>query len=254
MRMRFISMKTYVAAAALSLATAVPAAADFKVRMPDAETGEFAIEPLGDYGHDPLRTHSGELSLTQEFEYGVNGFWRTELELEQNRDPGPGQSLNFSQVTSENIFQLTGRGQYWLDAGFFAEFGKSTLHNNPNEFTLGPIFRKEIFGTINTVNLFIQKEVGNSSAGRPFFVYAWETRFAVGTPIEPGFQAYGLPSAFDGFNSHWPQDNRIGPQLFGIVSNLGPGTLRWNAGILFGLTSASPRETIRWQFEYEIHF
>jgi hypothetical protein len=248
------SIFIFTVGAALTLATVVPAAADFKVQLPDAETGEFSIEPLGDYGHDPNPAHSGELSTTQEFEYGVNGFWRTEIELEQNRDAGPGQSFKFSQVTSENIFQFTERGQYWLDAGFFAEFGKSTIRGDPNEFTLGPIFRKEIFGTINTVNLFLQKEVGPNSASRPFFVYAWETRIALGTPIEPGFQAYGNPSGFEGFNSHWPQDNRIGPQLFGAISNIGPGTLKWNGGILFGVTSASPRETIRWQLEYEIHF
>ena len=243
-----------IAGAILTLATAVPAAADFKVRMPDANPGEVAVEPLGDYGHDPNPAHSGELSLTQEFEYGVNGFWRTEFELEQGRNAGLGQSLNFNQITSENFFQFTERGEYWLDAGLFAEFGRSTFRGNPNEFTLGPMFRKEMFGTINTVNLFIQKEVGPASSAQPFFVYAWETRLALGTPIEPGFQAYGQPSAFEGFNSHWPQDNRIGPQLFGSISNIGPGTLRWNAGILFGVSSASPRETIRWQLEYEIHF
>jgi hypothetical protein len=252
--MRLISVKRSIAGAAMTLAATVPAAADFKVQMPDAETGEIAIEPLGDYGHDPNPAHSGELSTTQEFEWGVNGFWRTELELEQERDAGPGQPYQFSQVTSENIFQFTERGQYWLDAGFFAEFGKATIRGDPNEFTLGPIFRKEFFGTINTVNLFLQKEVGPNSARRPFFVYAWETRIALGTPIEPGFQAYGNPSGFEGFNSHWPQDNRIGPQLFGTVSNIGPGTLKWNAGVLFGVTSASPRETFRWQLEYEIHF
>src|SRR5690349_6484986 len=103
LRMRVISIKGSIAGAALTLATTVPAAADFKVQMPDAETGEFAIEPLGDYGHDPKPAYSGELSTTKEFEYGVNGFWRTELELEQGRDAGPGQSYNFSQVTSENI-------------------------------------------------------------------------------------------------------------------------------------------------------
>ena len=242
------------AAAASLLATAVPAAADFKVQMPDAETGEIEFEPIGDYGHDRNPAHSGELSSVQEFEYGVNGFWRTELELEQNRDAGPGQSFKFSQVTSENIIQFTERGQYWLDAGFFAEFGKSTLQGSPNEFTFGPILRQEIFGTINTVNLFMEKEVGQFSAGRPFFVYAWETRFAFGTPIEPGFQAYGQPSAFEGFTSHWPQDNRIGPQLFGAGIHIGPGTLNWNAGVLFGVTSASPRETIRWQLRYSIHY
>jgi hypothetical protein len=239
---------------AMTLASVFPAAADFKVKSPDAETGEFAIEPLGDYGHDPNPARSHELSTTQEFEYGVNGFWRTELELEQERAAGPGQPYQFSQVTSENIFQFTERGQYWLDAGLFAEFGKATIRANPNEFTVGPIFRKEVFGTINTVNLFIQKEVGPNSSQRPSFVYAWETRLAWGTPIEPGFQAYGNPSAFEGFNSHWPQDNRIGPQLFGTVANLGPGTLKWNAGVLFGVGNAAPRETYRWQLEYEIHF
>ena len=252
--MRCIIIRSFVGSAALMLATVVPAAADFKVQMPDAETGEWEIEPVGDWGHDPNPAHSGELSSVEEFEHGVNGFWRTEIELEQNRNAGPGQSFNFSQITSENVFQFTERGEYWLDAGAFAEFGNSTLHGNPDEFTLGPIFRKEILGTINTVNLFMEKEVGSFSAGRPFFLYAWETRFALGTPVEPGIQAYGQPSAFQGFNSHWPQDNRIGPQLFGIISNIGPGTLNWNAGILFGITSASPRETIRWQLEYEVHF
>jgi hypothetical protein len=252
--MHSIIISSFIAGAVLTLATVVPADADFKVRMPDANPGEISVESVGDYGHDPLPDHSGELSTTQEIEYGVNSFWRTELEVELDRNASPRQSLNFSQVTFENIFQFTERGQYSLDAGFFAEFGKSTLQGNPNEFTLGPIFRKEIFGIINTVNLFMEKEVGNFSARRPFFLYAWETRFAFGTPIEPGVQAYGRPSRFEGFNSHWPHDNRIGPQLFSVVSNIGPGTLRWNAGILFGLTSASPRETIRWQFEYEIHF
>lgn len=64
MRMRIINIKSLFAGVALSLAVVVPAAADFKVQQPDAETGEFAIEPLGDYGHDPLPGHNGELSST----------------------------------------------------------------------------------------------------------------------------------------------------------------------------------------------
>jgi hypothetical protein len=251
--MRGISIWRIVAVG-LSVTVSSPAAADFKVQVPDAETGEIAVEPLGDIGHDPLPAHSGELSSTQEFEYGVNGFWRAELELEQGREAGPGQPYQFSQVTWENVFQFTERGEYWADAGFFAELGKSTLANTPNETTFGPIFRKEIFGTINTVNLFISRDFGNFASPRPVFLYAWETRIALGTPIEPGFQAYGQPSSFAGFNSGWPQDNRIGPQLFGTIAKLGPGSLKWNAGALFGIRPWAPRETLRWQAEYEIHF
>jgi hypothetical protein len=249
------STLTLPLAGAICLSMALPAAAEFKVRYPDAETGEFAIEPVGDIGRDPKRAHSGELSSVQEFEYGVNGFWRTELELEQERDAGPGQSMHFSAVTWENILQFTQRGEHWADSGFFFEFSKNTLADSPNGVMFGPIFRKEFFHTINTVNLFLEHDVGPGwASGRPGFIYAWETRIALGTPIEPGFQAYGQPSGFEPFNSGWPQDNRIGPQLFGTISNIGPGSLRWNGGILFGIRPWAPRETWRWQAEYEIHF
>ena len=111
--------------------------------------------------------------------------------------------------------------------------------------TFGPIFRKEFFHTINTVNLFLEHDVGPQYAsGRPGFIYAWETRIALGTPIEPGFQAYGQPSGFEPFNSGWPQDNRIGPQVFGTISNIGPGSLRWNGGILFGIRPWAPRDDL----------
>lgn len=76
MRTRLICM--WAAAALLPVGAS---AQDFKVHMPDAETGEFAIEPIGAIGLDPLAAHSGGLSSVTEFEYGVNRFWRTELEL-----------------------------------------------------------------------------------------------------------------------------------------------------------------------------
>ena len=252
--MRGISVAA-ILAVGLSAALALPAAADFRVKYPDAEAGEFALEPIGDLGYDPLPAHSGEASFVQEAEYGVNGFWLTELELEAARPAGPGQSVAFSQVTWENVFQFTERGEHWADSGFFAELGKSTLANNPNETTFGPIFRKEFFHTINTVNLFMEQDFGHNASGRPGFLYAWETRIALGTPVEPGFQAYGMPSSFpEHSNTGWPNDNRIGPQLFGAIHNIGPGTLNWNGGILFGIRPGAPRNTWRWQAEYEIHF
>jgi hypothetical protein len=251
-----LQMRSILTHAGVALAlTALPAEADFKVIYPDAEVGEFSIEPVGDIGQDPLAAHNGELSPVTEFEYGVNRFWQTELELEQQRDAGPDQAIHFSQVTWENIFPFSERGEYWIDSGFFFEFGKTTLPDTPNEVTFGPIFRKEFFHTINTVNLFLTHDVGTAYAsGRPQFQYRWETRIALGTPIEPGIQAYGQPSSFPEFNSGWPQDNRIGPQLFGTISNIGPGSLKWNGGVLFGIRPWAPLTTWRWQAEYEIHF
>ena len=50
------------------------------------------------------------------------------------------------------------------------------------------------------------------------------------------------------------QDQRIGPQLFANLGPIGPGSVKTNGGILFGLTPAEPRRTLRWQMEYELHF
>ncbi len=235
-------------------AATTPARADFKVWQPDAEPGETAIENIGSYGQDSRNALNNEQSYTLEFEHGVNEWWRTELEFEFNREPGPGHKTIFNQLTTENVFQFTERGEYWLDAGMYWEFGKALTGHTPDETTFGPILRKEFAGTINTLNLFLQKDVGGYSDGRPYLEYAWETRLALGTPIEPGIQLYGAPGPLFHFAKLSEQDQRIGPQLFGNWHNLGPGSLKFNAGLLFGLTPASPRRTLRWQLEYEVHF
>jgi hypothetical protein len=248
-------------ALALLLAAAPAARADFKVVTPDVNKGELAVESIGDAGFDPNRAVSGERSYTSEFEYGLTNWWQAELEGEFNRAPGPGQDTYFNQLTLENTFQFTERGEYWLDAGFFAEYGQAMLRNTPNETTFGPVLRKDFWGTSTTLNLFLEKDLGQYASGRPVFQYAIESRFEVWTmqlgrhvAVEPGIQIYGQPGPFGHFASWSQQDERAGPQLFGKIFDIGPGTLEWNGGVLFGLTRDVPRTTLRWQAEYEIHY
>ncbi len=230
------------------------APADFKVFQPDAEFGETAVEIVGDAGFDPLAKKNGEQSFVEEFERGVTPFWRVELELEADRDAGPDHPTNFSQVTLENVFQFTRRGEYFADSGFFFEYGQSILPDTPHETTFGPIFRKEFFHTIDTANIFFEKDIGHTANGHLNFSYRWETRIDLGTSVEPGFQAYGTPGPVARFAPLREEDHRLGPMLFGTLLALGPGTLRWDGGVLFGLTAAAPLVTLRWQAEYEIHF
>ncbi len=231
------------------------ALADFKVKQPDAEVGEFEIETVGNYGRSGNPLTNNEQSFVHELEYGFFNWYRGGLEFETGRDPGPGNHLKLQQITLENWFVLAEPGQYWLDPAIFVEYGRSTLNGVPDNVKFGPLLRKQIGPTINTVNLFLEKQVGqNSSGGRMSFSYAWETRIATGWIIEPGFQAYGEPGPFGHFAPISAQDHRIGPQIFGAIHDLGPGTLKFNGGVLFGLTPATPRQTFRWQLEYEVHF
>jgi len=231
-----------------------PALADFKVHLPDAEAGEFELEEVGSYGRSGNAGTDNEQSFVHELGYGVNNWWHTELEFETNREPGPGNHLKFDQLTSENQFVFSEPGQYWLDYGFFWEYGQALLSGNPNETTFGPTLRKEFFHTINTVNIFFEKDLGTHSDGHLNFQYAWETRLALGTVVEPGFQAYGVVGPVGNPLPISEQDHRVGPQLFANLGAIGPGSLKMNGGVLFGLTPTAPRQTFRWQLEYEVHF
>jgi hypothetical protein len=221
------------AALLLGAIAAMPAAAlaDFKVHLPDAETGEFELEEIGSYGNSGNPGTNNEQSFVHELGYGVNNWWHTEVE-----------------------FVFTEPGEYWIDSGWFWEYGQGLIKGNPSETTFGPTLRKEMFHTINTVNLFLEKEFGATANGHMIFSYAWETRLDLGTMVEPGFQAYGTPGPLGKFSPISQQDHRIGPQLFANLGPMGPGSLKMNGGILFGLTPAEPRRTLRWQLEYELHF
>jgi hypothetical protein len=230
------------------------ALADFKVHLPDAEAGEFEFEQIGSYGSSGNPATNNEQSFVYELGYGINNWWHTEVEFETNRDFGPGNHLRFDQLTSENQFVFGEAGQYWIDPGFFWEYGKAMIGGAPDETTFGPTLRKEIFHTINSVNIFFEKDLGAHADGHWNFLYAWETRIATGWPIEPGFQAYGSVGPVGNPLPISQQDHRIGPMLFAQLSDVGPGTLKMNGGFLFGLTPAEPRRTLRWQLEYEVHF
>src|SRR5262249_45427333 len=143
--------------AAVALFMANTARADFKVQYPDAEPGEFELEEIGSYGRSGNPATNNEQSHVHELGYGVNNFLHTELEFETDRPGGPGNHLKFDQLTWENRFQFTERGQYWLDPGFFIEYGHGMLNGSTDETKFGPILRKEIWGTANTVNIFFEK-------------------------------------------------------------------------------------------------
>jgi len=50
------------------------ALADFKVKPPDAEAGEFEIETVGSYGRSDNPDTNDEHSFVHELDYGVNNW------------------------------------------------------------------------------------------------------------------------------------------------------------------------------------
>ena len=249
---------TAAALASLCVASLVPdqALADYKVWTPDVQAGERALELVGDRQYQSRTAGDATRELNVEAEFGIANFWQTEAEIETARPSATAPGWRVDQLTWENLFAFTQRGESWVDAGWFAEWGHGVGGSNPSEFTTGPVLRKDFRSVSHAVNLFVQRVNGQPSAS---LLYAWEGRIDALTwkgartwTLTPGWQWYANAGPLNHLQAWSRQDQRAGPQLFGKVFQLGHGALEWNAGILFALTSATPGVTVRWQLEYEM--
>lgn len=240
------------------LAGAGPARADLHVFWPVVDYRELEFEHNGlvSFGK-PGSGFDHAQSYTDAVGYGILPFWQVELEGEMQA--GPGQNLVMDAVTLENIFQLTQPGEYDYNLGFFAEFSRSVLRGQAGSVTAGPIVQKELpdlFGTstVHTLNLFLTHDVGPSSGHATGLIFSWQSLLYVRPYLSPAVEFYGeIPDLghAGGFNQ---QQDLAGPVLTGQLGFGRWGTVKYQAGYLFGLTSAAPRGAVRWQVEYELAF
>jgi hypothetical protein len=240
---------------ALALLMPMAAEAEFHVRSPIVEEGEVEFEHNGSYTRDKNPTKGGEQSYTTEIGWGATSWWAPELELGFGRDAGDGEHLRLQEVTFENTFQLTEQGKYWADLGFFAEYSNALRHGVADAVEFGPLAQKELGPTVHTLNLLLAKEIGPNHADSGLHLdYAWQSRWRVAEAFEPGFEIFGAPGRIDHFPGFQDQEHRIGPVATGALSLGGLGTLKYEAGYLFGLTRATADGTVRWKLEWETRF
>ena len=92
-----------------------PAYAEKQVFAPDAEQGEWELENTGVYDIDPHKNKNAVQEYHEAVGYGVNSFWHTELELEDETQPTADAITPFkaTHMEWENIFQLAEKGQYY---------------------------------------------------------------------------------------------------------------------------------------------
>lgn len=260
--MRLIATPRRVAAAAALLAiglTGLPGAAhaELKVRYPQVDYRELEFE------HNGLVTFGAKgsgfdhaQSYTNEIGYGVLPWWQ--IEMEGELASGAGQPLTWAATTLENTFQITEPGRYFLNLGMFVEYSQAT-GQAPNGFLVEPIIQKELpdflgLDTLHTLNLALAHDVGANSSKATTFDVAWQSVIRLNHLFAPGFEYYGEVADIAHAASFNHQQNLIGPVLTGRESFAPFGTLKYEVGYLFGMTTASPTGAVRWRLEYELAF
>src|SRR5260221_11897416 len=166
--MRLSGVQGFLLAFAIAaLIGAAPAHAEFKVRYPVVDYGEFEVQHNGSITFDKSKSgKNNNQSFPTEIEIGMLPFWT--IGLEANVAANSGQNVHYEATALENYFQLTPQGKYWADLAFFAEFERPASHNGAHSVTFGPLVQKEVpnllgVDTLHTLNVLFEKEVGHNA-------------------------------------------------------------------------------------------
>jgi hypothetical protein len=251
-------------AAALALLAPVAARADFRVVSPyEIDLGELELEHNGSSVFDRRPDQRGATSYTAEIGTGLTPWWHSELELGFDRAPGDNQPTLLTAAVWENMFQLTEPGRYFVDAGFYVEYGQSLTRGaaaGSNQVTFGPVIAKEIGRFLHTVNLFFTRQLGpDQTSQRLDFSYAWQSRWNIWRPLSPAIEVYGDTGTVGNVPRLALQQLLVGPVGVGSLqlSQLGlgrAGKVKYEIGWLFGTTPVTSRGVLRWRLELEIPF
>jgi high-affinity iron transporter len=244
----------------LARATAVPALvlgvalaghstdsrADHVVYSPLVEAGEKAIELRGHYDFDGRSSLDGGQAYKVEFEWAPYSRWLTELLVEYEREPG--QGLAATEIASENIFQLTEQGQYWADVGLLAEYAYSLEDDGADAIEIGLLGQKDFGRNEVRVNLLFEQDL--ESGADLEMGYRWQYRYRLEERFEPGVEMYGGLGDWGEFGSFQDHEQQLGPAMYGKFRTA-TGALKYELGLLFGLTDETPDTTLRFMLEYE---
>jgi hypothetical protein len=217
------------------------------VHTPIVEQGEKEIDFK--WGAERHRHEPSANATSIGFGYGVNSWWSTELYAKWHRDPG--SSSGFDAWEWENKFQLAPTGKYPLDAGFLLEIERPKDRSEGYELTYGPLLQKE-WGLVQAnFNLLLEKHVHATEQFGTELNYEAQVKYRASELLEWGAQAFGNLRRWNDPTAGSPNEHRIGPAIFGKVKAGRAQAIRYNAALLFGTTSASPRAGLRVQAEYE---
>ena len=239
-----------LAVALLTLFSVSPAHAGYKVYSPQVVQGESEVELRGhaDYDKDPAMNNAQGFNIG--VGHGFTGFWFTELYVEVRKDAG-----SSSYVTAgyewENLFQLTEPGKYWADMGFGVAYNHARKSADPNEWELFPIVQKQLGQQLITLNVPFVYESGKNAAKVWELEYAWQCKWLGNPALEFGIEGYGKLGEATNWSPSSQQTHQIGPSLFGKLKTDMHRAWKYQLGLLFGLTTATPDKTLYGNLEYE---
>lgn len=225
-----------------------PAHATKKVYSPYVTEGEIEFESRSGYDFDSKNSQNGAWKQKFAVGYGVTDYWFTEIYGVIKKSGSTGADPEFSEVEWENKFQLTQKGEYFLDVGFLGEL-KYNTSGGADKAEGKLLLAKDIGKTTHRANLVLEREFGEGASNDFETGISWGSRYRYKRSFSPGFEVHSNFGSLSNGESYSEQKHQIGPVIYG---HLGP--VEYDVGYLVGVSDAAPDGTLKVLFEYEIDF
>ena len=184
--------------------------------------------------------------------YGVWDWWRLSAAVEWENPPG--DKLRATHLAIESIFVLRPMKQkHDLGLGLFVALEASIHGDRTNALVLGPIVTAKWDNVTWTFNPFLEQTFGRNREDGIAFTYGWQAKYELREGLAVGVEGYGLVENLGDSPRLAEQQHRLGPVLFTEVEVAKDFKIEPSVGVLFGLTSATPDVTLRFNVDIHLH-
>ncbi|ODR96046.1 hypothetical protein AUC69_02175 [Methyloceanibacter superfactus] len=222
--------------------------AQFYVRSPDVEKGEFKLEEHGAIysgpGEDERRRQSHEL----EAKYGFTDRWEGIAELTARENVG--DSLKWHRLELGAQYEMIERHGDGLGLAFRSLYEFALQSGDPDEILFGPL-GKYVWGQDSlTVNAFFVGQVGDHrDIDSLEFKFNWRLKHAFNDTWGLGVESFSEIGDLSHTGPWDEQKHRVGPVAYLELE----GMPKWEfaAGTLFGVSDATSDVTFKFDIEAE---
>ena len=134
---------------------------------------------------------------------------------------------------------MTEQGEYSADWGLLFELEKADSQNE-YEYATTLLAEKEFGRWVGAANLGVIYEWGHKIKNEWESTFASQLRYRYRSGFEPAVELYMGQST-----------RGLGPVALGDVRFSGRQKLHWELGVIFGIDSKTPDQTVRGMLEYE---
>jgi hypothetical protein len=235
--------------APLAILDAQPASAQFYVRSPDVEKGEFKLEEHGAIYSGPGEAERRRQSHELEAKYGFTDRFEGIVELTARQNIG--ESLKAHRFELGGQYELVERhGDGW-GLAFRSLYEWALQDGDPDEILFGPLAKYVRGQDSFTINTFFIGQVGNHvDIDSLELKVNWRLKHEFNETWGVGVEGYSEIGDLSHAGTWDEQKHRVGPVAYLELE----GMPEWEfaAGTLFGVSDATSDVTFK--FDAEIEF